>query len=301
MAADDRVLPEPLRPDPGEVGLLTDFDHLRQRIDRAWELFESVLPDVDLRAETRSRGRPARDLIVPVGAWPDARGIHRMIADARAGATSTESESAASARLRAAHRDAPDSAVLEAFHTAADHVRQWLASAAAPDESRLVGPSPLGPVPIGTMIHAATFQLAVIARDLRPAGAPELPELDALAVVALVDSSGAVAARLDATASIAAVSPQVAAGTGTVRRSWRTLVADDDHAHLGPAVLGPAGLLVDIAAGRIDLIELARRLRVRDGRGLVAMAVVLDGIPDLPAAGVLRRAGGALRLGGLRR
>ena len=38
---------------------------------------------------------------------------------------------------------------------------------------------------------------------------------------------------------------------------------------------------------------------VRDGSGLVGMSVVLDGIPDLPAAGMLRRAGSLLRLGRL--
>jgi hypothetical protein len=76
-------------------------------------------------------------------------------------------------------------------------------------------------------------------------------------------------------------------------------VTSDVHEHLGPAVIGPAGLLVDVAAGRIDLFELARNLRLRDGSGLVGMSVVLDGIPDLPAAGVLRRAGSLLRLGRL--
>ena len=303
MAADVSEIPEQLRPDRDELGLVSDFPELQRRIERAWGLFESVASDIDLQRPTRSRGRRARELLIPLGAWSDARGIREMIADAKTGAPATESESQASQRLRASHADASDTEIRDAFRTAADHVRQWAASEAAAGESRLVGPSPLGPVPIGTMIHAASFQLAVIARDLRPAGAPDLPELDALGVVALVDSSGAVAARLDATASIAAVSPEVAAGTGTAPRRWRTVVTDSEHEQqqLGPAVLGPSGLLVDIAAGRIDLVELARRLRMRDGRGLVAMSVVLDGIPDLPAAAMLRRAGGVLRLGGLRR
>lgn len=297
MAADP--LPEPLRPAPGETGLLTDFPQLRDRILASWDLFVPLAQSIDLDARTRSRGNRARDLLIPLGAWPDARGIHGMIADARAGNREAESESAAEKRLRAAHATASDTEVLDALTTARDHIADWIRSDAARSESHLVTGSPLGPVPLGTMIHAAAFQLAVIARDLRPAGAPDIPDLDALGVVALVDSSGAVAARLDATASIAAVTPEVNAGTGAESGRWRTTVTGDDHDRLGPAVLGPAGLLVDIAAGRVDLIELARRLRVRDGRGLVGMSVVLDGIPDLPAAAMLRRAGSLLRWGGL--
>ena len=297
MAAD--LLPDPLRPDDGERGLVSDFSDLRDRVLRSWDLFIPVAQSVDPQGRTRSRGNRVRDLMIPLGAWPDARGIHGMIDDARAGVLETESENAAEKRLRAAHADASDDDVLSAVLTARDHIADWVTSAGAAAEAQLFTGSPLGPVPMGTLIHAASFQLAVIARDLRPAGAASVPDLDGLGVVALVDSSGAVAARLDATASIAAVTPEVNAGTGAEPGRWRTTVAADDHHRLGPAVLGPAGLLVDIAAGRVDLIELARRLRVRDGRGLVGMSVVLDGIPDLPAAAMLRKAGGLLRWGGL--
>lgn len=296
MAGD---IPSALQPQPGERGLLADLPDLSQRSVRAWELFEAAIADVDLTGRTRSRGKTARDLLVPLGAWPDARGIHAMIADARNGVADVESESEAAQRLRSAHATASAAEVRARVRRSRDHIAAWFAGPDAVDEVELVAPSPLGPVPIGTMVHAAAFQLAVTARDLRPAGAVEVPELDELGVVALVDSSGAVAARLSATASIAAITPEAAAGTGTAPGAWRTTVTDDDHEHLGPAVIGPAGLMVDIAAGRIDLFEMARSLRLRDGSGLVGMSVVLDGIPDLPAAGMLRRAGSLLRLGRL--
>ncbi|MFN8124938.1 MAG: hypothetical protein U0R64_00280 [Candidatus Nanopelagicales bacterium] len=289
-------LPEPLRPVTGEMGLVTDLPDLARRVVRAWDLFVPIAESVDLSGPTRSRGNSARDLLIPLGAWPDARGLHGMVADAHAGVHEVESESSAEKRLRAAHRDATDDEVRTALRTAREHLRAWVTGPDLATEAPLVTASPLGPVPIGTMVHAAAFQLAVIARDLRPAGADESPELDALAVVSLVDSSGAVAARLDATASIAAVTPAVSAGVGALPGAWRTVVTTDGDA-LGPAVLGPAGLLVDIAAGRVDLLELVRRLRLRDGRGLVGMSVVLDGIPDLPAAGLLGRVGGLLRRG----
>ena len=222
-----------------------------------------------------------------------------MIADAREGVTQVESESVSARRLRTAHADDSDAEVMAQFRRSAENIASWVTGPDAEAEAALVSPSPLGPVPIGTMVHAAAFQLAVTARDLRPAGAVGIPELDALGVVGLIDSSGAVAARLDAAASIAAVTPEVVAGTGTALGWWRTTIDVVDPEHLGPAVLGPAGLMVDIAAGRIDLLQLARNLRVRDGRGLVGMSVVLDGIPDLPAATMLRRARTLVRFGRL--
>ncbi len=295
-------LPAPLAPEPGQRGVLDDPARWRAGIHRSWEIFDSLLTEVDLAARTRSRGKRARDLLIPLGAWPDARGIHAMVDDARDGSAEHVDQAAIEKRLRASHGDASDIEIVAMVRRSAEHIVSWTDSAQGTGEADLVGPSPLGRVPVGTMIHAAAFQLAVIARDLRPAGAPDRPELDALGVVALVDSSGAVAARMSAEASIAAVTPELTAGTGVREGAWRTVVADETEGagdDLGPAVVGSAGLIVDVAAGRIDLMGLARGLRVREGRGLVGMSVVLDGIPDLPAAGLLRRAGSLARLGRL--
>ncbi len=295
----DPSLPAPLAPQPGERGVLADLPAAAARIRQAWALFETVVADVDLSGRTRSRGRTARDLLIPLGAWPDARGIHAMVADGRSQTTTAESQQRAEERLRAAHADATPEEVRAMVRRSADHIVAWTDSPDLPEEASLTAPSPLGPVPVGTMIHAAAFQLAVVARDLRPAGAPPSPDLDDLGVAALVDSSGAVAARLSAEASIAAITPTGVAGTGVSGGAWRTVLAPAEPPGLGPGVVAPAGLLVDVAAGRIDLIGMARGLRVRDGRDLVGMSVVLDGIPDLPAAGMLRRAGSLARWGRL--
>lgn len=292
-------LPDVLRPDPGERGLLSDWSALSDRIERSWQRFVSIMADVDLSAPTRSSGRAARELLIPLGAWPDARGIHQMVDEARTGVTDVEPISTSAQRLRDAHEAADDGEVRAMVRRSAEHVSEWLAEPGARDSAQLTAPSPLGQVPLGTALHAAAFQLAATARDLRPAGASSSADLDSLGVVALVDASGAVAARMGATASIAAVTPQVAAGTGTTSTWWRTAVQPGEDEQLGPAVIGPAGLLIDIAAGRIDVMGMARDLRLRDGRGLVGMSVVLDGIPDLPAAGMLRRAGSLLRWGRL--
>lgn len=72
-------------------------------------------------------------------------------------------------------------------------------------------------------------------------------------------------------------------------------MVDDRHVDPGPAVVGPAGLVIDVAAGRVDFRRVARSLRLRHPRRLVDMSVVLDGIPDLPAAAMLRRAAALAR------
>lgn len=289
------TLPEALTPAPHELGLLTTDPHgLGGRTVRAWRVFAGVADRADLTAATRSRGNTARDLLVAVGSWPDSRGLGDMVADARAGATSAELQSESDARLRAAHRGESDAEVRAAVHRAADHLERWWDEEAA-DQARLVTPSPLGPVPIGTYLFASVFHLAVTARDLAPAGAPASEELDVLGVQALVDSAGAVAARLGATASIAALSPHGATATGARDGGWRTLVLPPDPTDIGPAVVGPAGLVVDVAAGRVDFLTVARSLRLRHPRRLADMSVVLDGIPELPAATMLRRAAAVAR------
>lgn len=151
-----------------------------------------------------------------------------MLADAAAGVTDLEPHSRADARLRAAHRGEPEAAIRAAVHRAVDHIEDWWATPDAASQARLVTASPLGPVPIGTYLCASAFHLAVTARDLIGAGAPSSAELDELGVVALVDSSGAVASRLRAVASIAVLTPRSrsarAPSTATGARSWWTTV-----------------------------------------------------------------------------
>lgn len=294
MGPDDGTpdrLPTLLRPAAGECGLLSPgLAEVAARSTRAWELLAGIAAQVDPWGPTRSKGHRARDLLIAVGDWPDARGLADMAADARAGLEHTELRSQAERRLQEAHRTESDGAVVAAVRRAGEHIKDWFASGTAEDQARLVTPSALGPVPMATLIHASVFHLAVIARDLGPAGAPSCPELDELGVVAIVDSAGAVAARLGATSSIAARTRHGASGTGTGPGRWRTVVLSRETKRLGPAVQGPAGTLVDVAAGRVDFLAVARRVRLEHPRRLVDMSVVLDGIPELPAAAMLRRA-----------
>ena len=172
------------------------------------------------------------------------------------------------------------------MHQAAAGVIAWAASDEATNDAVLTTPSPLGLIPVGTYVLAAAFQMAATWRDIAP-DQPK-PELERLGLTALVDSTGAVAGRLGATASITAITSEGIMGTGAHDNAWRTRNLSEEQA--GPAVVGPAGLLIDFAAGNVRVLEATRKLRVRQPRRLAAMSVVLEGIPDLPAAGMLRRA-----------
>jgi hypothetical protein len=293
----DDLVPAPLQPDPGEQGLLSQgTGQLRHRTVRAWELFVAGLDTVDLAGPSRDGKRSIREAVLPLGAWPDSRSIHDMVADAVAGRRDTEPHRAASARLRDSHAGATATEVRSAIRTSAARVTRWFDSGEADEQGHRITPSALGPLPVATYVHAASFQLAATWRAI--GGQPELPELEALGLTALVDSAGAVAARVNATASITAITPDLAVGTGAHGGAWRTAMPEPEGP--GPAVIASAGLIVDIAAGQVDLPSVLRGLRVRDSRRLAAMAVVLDGIPDLPAAALLRRAGRLARLSAAR-
>ncbi len=283
----ERLVPEALRPDSGERGLLNDdLEQLRDRIARAWQIFGDGLDSLDLAGPTRAADRTVKDQVIPLGAWPDSRGIHDMVADAHAGRTEAEAHSTASARLRSEHGNASDQEVRDSIRISAARVDRWFSSGEADQQATAITPSALGPIPVATYVHAALFQLAATWRDIKQA--PENPELDELGLTALVDSTGAVVGRLGATASITAVTPQTTVGTGAHGGAWRTRALPDDPG--GPGVVAPAGLLIDVAAGQVDLMTLARQLRVRQPKRLAAAAIVLDGIPELPAAAMLRRA-----------
>jgi len=69
--------------------------------------------------------------------------------------------------------------------------------------------SVLGPLPLSTLVGAGAYELAVHALDLAPAGAraPSTTLLSA-GVAALVDTTGALAARCDISAGAACLSPE---------------------------------------------------------------------------------------------
>lgn len=283
----DGLVPYSLRPKHGEQGLLSkDGNYILDLAVKAWHLFLEGLPQLDLDAKSRDRKLSIKEQLIPMGNWSDNRSIYEIVADARAGATAVEPYTETRDRLRETYRDASNNEVIDAVQRAAQGVTDWSQTPAADSDSQLTTPSPLGPIPVGTFVLAAAFQMSATWRDVAPG--QRKPELEQLGLTALVDSTGAVAGRLDATASITAITPELILGTGTHAGAWRTDRIDEASA--GPAIVAPTGLLIDFAAGNVNLIQATRKLRVRQPRRLTAMAVVLEGIPDLPAAGLLKKA-----------
>ena len=278
--------------------LSADPAGLAQRTTRAWELFTAVVNSVDLAGPTRSAHRSARDLVIGLGSWPDSRGIPELSADAHAGNTAAEPLKATAARLAASHAEATDSEVRSSVARSLDQTRDWLVSGDLTETGLLATASPLGPLPMGTVVHAAVYQLAITARDLLPAGAAPQPELDELGLVALLDATGAVAARTGLVASAAAVGRRVAVAIEVFDGGWTCTLGDNSSS---PAVLAPEELLLDLAGGRADFTAMSREIRFRDARGLLALSPVVDAIPDLPGGPMLRRTATLARLVGGRR
>jgi hypothetical protein len=82
------LLPPSLTPEPGERGVLTaDPAAAGRRIVRAWDLFLAAVEPADQTAPTRSRGRPGRAVLLPLGAWPQTRSVAQIVDDAQAGRT----------------------------------------------------------------------------------------------------------------------------------------------------------------------------------------------------------------------
>ena len=296
MSKTPHTLPPPaLAPQRGERGLLSQgFDQLGERTLTGWQAFLEATANVDPAGSTRSRGRDARTILLGLGTWPTSYGIPEMLADGRAGNRRSVPFEVQQRQLRDVHRRADMSEVRHALVRGAEQARSWFTSATGPQEAHVIVPSVLGPLPLATVVHAAVYQLAITARDLAPAGAKPSEELDRLGLAALVDSAGAVAARNKTRASITAITTHDRWGTGTVGTDWttRNLGADEDA---GPSVEAPVGLLLDLTAGRLDFIAVARQLRVHHPRDLMAISTILDDLPELPGGPVLRRAGKIVR------
>lgn len=271
-----------------DAGLLSaDPADLKERVISAWQIMVDVVDEVDLDRPGRSSRRSTREEVIAIGSWSDSRGIADLERDADSGATETEPMREAADRLAASHAGASDEEVRDSVRQALAETAEWLEGPGFDDYGRRPVPSPLGILPMGTVVHSAVFQLAVTARDLMPAGATPRPELTDLGLVALMDSTGAVGARIDLQARAAAVTERVTVGTAIEPQRWRTIVGD--NVGDGPAALAPAEVLVDLAAGRIELGALTRSLRFRQTRGLLALSPVVDELPDLPAAPLLRQ------------
>ena len=297
MPADPRT---PLSPADGECGLASwEPADLSALVLPAWDDFIDLAGSVDLDAPSRVPGWTARAVCVHLGSWPGSRSLQQMVAEAdrddldpgdpRSGTFDQESHNEA---VLAARSRAPRADMIQALVASRDEAAAYLSADTARELGRRRVRSVLGPLPLSTLVGAAAFELAVHALDLAPAGGrTPAPALLSAGLASLIDTTGALAARHDLTASAACAAPE--GGWGFVARpgAWAT-VALPEVPEGWAAVQGHAADLLDASAGRRAVPPmLARRLlRLHHVGGLLALAPIVEQVPGLPGGPVLRAA-----------
>lgn len=290
--ADAHPLPAPLEPDLHEHGLASgDLEELAASIDRAWAIFEGLADDADLDAPARKHGWLGRGIVARVGEWPFGRRLQDMLSEAHDGDADFYDSDVLDELVRDRTADLPDEDILAAVSAARRTTSEWLASDGPATWALVHTSSPLGPLPVLTVMSAVTYQLAVSALDLEPCGVRAPDALMHIGLTALVDATGALAARKHVTGSFTAVTPELIVGVGARGGHWRTVRLDEDP-QAGPGVVAPARVIVDATSGRVNVAHLYRTgaLHVRDLGGMVRLAPVLEGVPGLPPLGAVGRA-----------
>ncbi len=293
-----------LVPAEGELGLASwEPADLADLVLPAWDEFLAIAAELDLDGPTRLDGWQARQVCVHLGSWPGSRSLHRMrdeaeqddLADAADWAdhrASTFDQDAHNEAVLEARRGAPRAAVLAALQTSRDDVAEFLASPDAVVLGRRQIRSVLGPLPLGTLVAAGAYELAVHTLDLAPAGArAPSPTLLSAGLAALVDTTGGLAARHGITAGAGCVSPEGGWAFAAATGAWTTLELPAVPPSW-PAVQGRAADLLDASAGRRAVPPmLARRdLRLHHVTGLLALAPIVEAVPGLPGGSALRSA-----------
>ncbi len=285
-----------LTPSAGERGVLSsDPAGAGARALACWDAMIALAEQSDLQAVARAKGRLGREVLLPLGRWPQTRSLAQILADATAGRTLPPVDLEHEEReVLAAQADATDSEVVDALRRSRDDLAAFLSGAPSPAELAQQTASPLGPLPVLTLLHAIAYQLAVCALDLEPCGATPPTAFLESGVVALVDTTGALAARQGIGGSITAVMPGEVWGFAARDGAWRTArLTRPAGTPDGPAVEASARVILDITSGRnLNVPGLWRdgSLVTHDLAGLSRLTPVLEQVPGIPGGTALRAA-----------
>lgn len=283
------------------AGLSTDPD-LGQHVLDCWDAFLDVVTDpaTDLSRPSRLAGWSGADVCVHLGSWGDSDALGSIVASAREGGDQAGSDArsvdARNEQLVRAHRGASHDEVVLSLLRGREALEDFFDGPRDAEVGHLLTRSSLGPLPVRTILHAGTYELAVHALDLAPCGAPRPPDLLLdRALAALIDITGGLCARLEVPASVAAQTPD---------GGWRFTVTGDgwETDRVAPGPLAGTGAtasitdLLDVSAGRANLAQLllTRRLTVHDLTSFMALAPVLTEVPGIPGGAALRGAVGGL-------
>lgn len=285
-------LPVELEPHSGEHGLASaDPLVLAEAVDKSWARFIEIAAELDLSQRSRKHGWTGRDVVAHIGNWPGLRSLATVLADAHEGNVGTIDQNAVDEAALAAAADRTDAELLAAVDRAREQAVEWLRSDGPATWGKVLTSSPLGPLPVTTVVFASTYQMGVALLDLGPCGAPVDEQVSHAALLAVLDTTGALAARKRVDGTFTAVTPTGIVAASAVRGCWRTSELADDP-HYGPTVLAPANVVLDVTSGRAHVANLYRSgaLHVRDLSGMARLAPVLEGIPGVPPLGAVGKA-----------
>jgi uncharacterized protein (TIGR03083 family) len=289
-----------LRPEPEGRGLASsDPDMVAELVASAWDAMAGLARSLPLDRPSRLDGWSVRDVLVHLGAWDEHPVFSTLLEDARAGRVHEQDDTdARNAMLVAAHHDAEADEIAASLELARDRATAFLAS----DEAETIGRhwtgSPVGLLPVTGVVAASAYELAVHALDI--AAPHEVPAslLDA-GIGALVDTTGALAARAGVEATFVVSTPLGSWACGSEGDAWTTLRLDGEvnvRELRWPTVEGEAADVLDATAGRRPALAMvvSRRLRLHDVPGLMTLLPALDAVPGLPGGLALRTAAQAL-------
>lgn len=266
----------------------------------SWDAFLDLVGRVDLSTPTRLPGWTVRELALHLGTWDGRSALNQVLLTLGSDAALQPLDADGfNADLVASHAAATDDDVRAALRQSRDDVAALLASDLARDRGRDPVASVTGPLPLLTVVHAECYELAIHALDIAAAADQDCPPvLLRHGIAALTDSTGALAARAGADATIGIIADEAAwSFTAYEDGSWTTApVEGEPH---GPRVTGRAKDLLEAAAGRAEPVRLlaTRRLKISHPAGLTALAPILDEVPGLPGGKGLALA--AKGLGGI--
>ncbi|HEV7655609.1 MAG TPA: maleylpyruvate isomerase N-terminal domain-containing protein [Mycobacteriales bacterium] len=289
-------------PEASPAGLAEHpYGQQRARVLAAWDGFLAVAGAADLDRPSRLPGWTGHDVAVHIGDWDDVTTLDRLLAQARSGRPAGQGDTdAANAAVVAAHRGASRADVLAALERSRQRVADWYDDA-GPDGPDALGRatvmSVVGALPLLTVVNAGGYELAVHALDLgiHP---PEVL-LDA-GLAALVDVTGAFAARRGLRTALTAWTGRAGWQVRTADGGWRTEPVTARPP--GAAVEAAPDVLLDASAGRraVPPLLASRAVRVHGLPDLLRLAPIVDEVPGLPGGPALRAAarwvGGAGRL-----
>ncbi len=285
------------RPGPNDRGLaVAGARVIAQETVEAWTAFLAVAGSVDIDAPARVKKTSTRAVITKVGSWPESRQLPEILADARAGSTTLIDQDKIDDRTVAANSHRPKDELIAAVARSRDSLVDWLAGT-TPDLPRFEefalrsAASPLGPLPLITYLHAGAFQLAISARDIEP-DFDRIPDsLLTAGLRALVDTTGALASRMEISSDFAVVTPSTSVFTATSQQSWITQNVEASLGREVAGVEGNIGVVLDVGAGRINPLRGigGRQVSIRNLPALLRLAPIANANPGLPGGPLLRK------------